>query len=236
MTARQPFISYDPPHGGQPIRPKDALGAYEAVRRFLIHCTDWDGAETEGTLAVAEPGKYSPPEYRHQPVVEQATAFLGSGRRYEGITYLDSELAPIGAEYKHEWHVPSSAFQHGVALVAGLPRWPARYVPPVTLFTSYDVGVRDPRTGLSLGASGDAEAPHSLRSKIYLHLSSVPAAGFNLQFPFETAGAEFLEYIEAIRSYLPIKVAWNRFRRISPAVRGSGFVTRKISAGLFDGL
>jgi hypothetical protein len=93
----------------------------------------------------------------------------------------------------------------------------------------------DPRTGQVLPNQGPesriGQWPDG--SSILLHLSSVPAASFELRFPFESPGAAFLSYLSAVLPYLPIQIAWTRFRLMVPNRSGSNYTAQKINPDVF---
>lgn len=229
------FITYQPPDWGQPVRPKDIRGAYVAIQHFLKHCTGWQGADNSSTLVVHEPGQDSPPDYDHRRVIALARESFGPGERQEALRkFPDTGYV----EHKHEWRLPADMLERAVDLVASLPRWSPKYISPVLLSVAFDFHLCNPRTGEPLPHQGTESRiqqwPES--SGMMLHLSSTPAASFDLRFPFEEPNRPFLSYLGAALPYLPVQVAWNRFRLMVPNQRGTNYVARKIDAEVFDQL
>jgi hypothetical protein len=223
------LISYQPPDEGQPLRAKDVRGAYHALNRFLEHCTDARAPES-ASLVASEPTRLTPPGYESGPIIDRLTRLLGAGERSQ------VELAgPSGAPtYAYTWRLNAEALERAVGylseILSELPAQPPIYVPPVYVSALFTFALRDPRTGEVLPHQGpewvldQAYAP----SWAVLLLGSAPSARVELQLPFEEPGPEFHAYLEAIRPYLPVQIAWSRFRLLTPNSRGTGYTRRVI--------
>ena len=219
-------MAYEPPDWGQPLRLKEVRQAYVAVCGFLDRCTSVREAPKGGSLTIHERGRFSPPNYHHEPFVAAATAAFGSGDRQLGVQmFPDTGYT----EYKHEWRIPSTGIERAIDLVATCPRSGPEDVPPMSFFLAWRFRLRDPRTGEALPSIGR-------ESWLHLSLTTSPSAGFDLNFPFERPDAQFLEYLHLLRPHLPIRLAKSRFRHLTPTGDGTSYVRRKIEAGLFDGL
>lgn len=233
-TSLRPYVRYDSPAGGQPVRPKNPYGAWSAMTHFLTTCTDWTNPEgTDWSLTIFEPGEHMPRDWDHRPVVADSETILGPGSRSVGISSMDAS----SATFKHEWKVPAEQFPACLELLSRLPALSTKDVHPVSISTTYfDLRLRDPRT-CDLLAGQDAPGEQPLRSSVFIHLSAASSVGFDLMFPFREPGAELRDYLAAIRPYLPVaKVAYNCFRHYLPNKAGSGHAIRKVPPALFAGL
>ncbi len=231
-TARR-VIAYQPPDWGQPLRPKSVRGACEAVQNFLDHCTDRGGDVSDATLTVYEPTRHTPPDFDPEPILAEVRSAFGPGQRLEAARmFPDTGYV----EYKHEWRIPPAQFERALAILERVPRWSTKYFGPVDLSIAYEFYLRDPRTGEVLPNQGPEFTVGNWRpwSQVFLFLSNAPSASFDLRFPFEEPNSQFLDYLAAIRPYLPIKIAWNRFRLLVPNKRGTGYVARKIDPAVFQ--
>lgn len=235
METNCSFIAYQPPDWGQAVQPRDARGGYAAVRRFLSHCTDWEGAGAPSRLSILEPGQHSPPDYDPEPVLRRANAALGPGERQRGIASFP-ETGDV--QYKHEWQLSPDQLEAALGFVASLPRWPAKYLAPVLHSTSFEFRLREPRTGVVLPGQiperGIGFRP--VASSLMLHLGGSPTASLDLRFPFENPDRAFLDYLGGVLPFLPISLAWNRFRLMVPNQRGTGYAARKLEPAVFNAL
>jgi hypothetical protein len=141
-------------------------------------------------------------------------------------------------QYKHEWQLSPDQLEAALEFVASLPRWPAKYLAPVLHSIAFDFRLREPRTGVVLPGQ-TAERGIGSRpvvSGLMLHLGGSPTASLDLRFPFENPDRAFLDYIASVLPFLPISLAWNRFRLMVPNQRGTGYAAHKLEPALFDGL
>ena len=77
----EPFIVYEPPLGGQEIRPGGPVPAWDRVHAFLRACTNTDPDRPESvTLTVYEPSPGDPTEW-YDRSVRAAEARFGRGER-----------------------------------------------------------------------------------------------------------------------------------------------------------
>ena len=219
-------MAYEPPDWGQQLRKKDVHQAYTSIVTFLDRCASVTEAPEYGNLTIHEPGKFSPPGYQHEPFVATAIEAFGAGDRQVGVRmFPDTGYA----EYKHEWQVPSHAIDRAIEVVAAGPPSASKTVPPISLSLAWTFRLVDLH-------SGNLLPPVAPQSRLHLFLATAPSANFELNFPFERPDAAFLEYLQALRSYLPVHLAKSRFRQLVPTASGTTYARRKIDPGLFDGL
>jgi len=138
------------------LRLKEVRQAYVAVCGFLDRCTSVREAPKGGSLTIHERGRFSPPNYHHEPFVAAATAAFGSGDRQLGVQmFPDTGYT----EYKHEWRIPSTGIERAIDLVATCPRSGPEDVPPMSFSLAWRFRLRDPRTGEALPSIGGVLAP-----------------------------------------------------------------------------
>jgi hypothetical protein len=70
-------------------------------------------------------------------------------------------------------------------------------------------------------------------SFIFLSLGGEPRGNFQLYFPFEQPQGEFLNYLNSILPYLPLRLAWSRFRSRIPNAGCTEYSYRKIDPAVF---
>lgn len=226
-------IAYRATDWGQPILRRNAAEAYRAVLGFLQECTDWTGQWNGGSLTIFDAGPRMAADYDPTVLVTAATAVLGPSRRYPGIVHA----ATGEQQFKHEWQVPSTQHPWAVALVVGQPRESTNALPSISYAVSTQFRLRDPRTGeILVGQDEPAAGQSVLRSSLLLHLTTRPAASFDLAFPFPEPTQQFLDFVAAVRPHLPVRLARTAFRQMVPGTRSGLWRVRRIAAGLFDGL
>ena len=220
------FISYQPPDEGQPLRPKGVLGAHRALAAFLERCTDCRAPDSV-TLVASEPTSLSPPGYDSGPVIDRLTGAFGVAerRQAEHVAWGNHPLP-----HAFTWRLPVEDLDRAVSQLSELPTWPAIYAPPVHLSVLFTFALRDPRSGELLPRQGPAWVLDQAyaRSWAFLFLHGAPSARIELQLPFDEPGPAFHSYVEAVRPYLPIRLAWSRFRLLVPNARGTGYVRRVV--------
>ena len=125
--------------------------------------------------------------------------------------------------------MPSHAIDRAIEVVAAGPASASKTVPPISLSLAWTFRLLDPQ-------SGNLLPPIAPPSRLHLFLATAPSANFDLNFPFERPDAAFLEYLQVLRSHLPVQLAKSRFRQLAPTASGTTYARRKIDPGLFDGL
>lgn len=77
----EPFIAYEPPHGGQNLRIRRIAEVWERTARFLTTCTDADlTAPAWPKLTLYEPAPSDPSEW-FVPTLAAVQETFGPGRR-----------------------------------------------------------------------------------------------------------------------------------------------------------
>jgi hypothetical protein len=123
------------------------------------------------------------------------------------------------------------------ALLA-ISQLPPNSIEPASYSSSVTCRLCDPRSGELLPGQelGQASVGRII-SSLFLYVSPTRITGvFNLVFPFAEPNDAFLDYLSAIRPFLPVRLARSGFRLRQPTKRPGGFRDRRISPGLFDGI
>lgn len=228
----EPFIAYDPPDGGQVLR-GSPLDAWQRTSRFLQHCTDARPERPQSVkLTIYEPTASDPSEW-YVPTMAAARARFGAAERRAWATGVD-EL------YCTEWDLdPAHANAARTFLAEGEP-WPRTAVGPAEVMVGYAFRWIDLETGEHLPGQEPARRAHPAQaeSSLLLGLGRRSWVMLLARFPFATANAEFIAYLEQVAAYMPVRLSPIRFRHWIPTHRASqtGYTVKRIDAGLLDGI
>lgn len=228
----EPFIAYDPPDGGQPLRgtPDDA---WRRVSRFLEHCTTARPERPQSLkLTVYEPTGVDPREW-YAPTMAAAKDRFGAAERRAWATGVD-EL------YCTEWDLdPAHTGAARTFLAEGEP-WPRTAVGPAEVLVGYAFRWIDLETGEPLPGQEPARRAHPAQAESSLLLGLGRRSWVMLlgRFPFQAANADFIAYLEQVAAYVPARLSPVRFRHWIPTHRASqtGYSVKRIDAGLLDGI
>lgn len=228
----EPFIAYDPPDGGQPLR-GSPLDAWQRTARFLQHCTTARPERPQSLkLTVYEPAGMDPAEW-YVPTMQAARERFGIAERRAWATGVE-EL------YCTEWDLePAQSDAARTFLAEGEP-WPKTAVGPAEVLIGYTFRWIDLHSGEPLPGQEPARRAHAGQAESSLLLGLGRRSWFMLlaRFPFATAGADFIGYLEQIGAHVPARLSPLRFRHWVPTHRASrtGYSVRRIDAGLLDGI
>ena len=228
----EPFIAYDPPDGGQPLR-GSADDAWRRVSRFLRHCTTARPDRPHSLkLTIYEPTGAEPREW-HAPTMEAAVARFGPAERRAWATGVD-EL------YCTEWDLDPSAVVTARTFLAEGEPWPRTAVGPAEVLVGYAFRWVDLETGEPLPGQDPARRAHpgQAESSLLLGLGRRCWVMLLARFPFATADSAFIAYLEQVAPYVPARLSPVRFRHWVPTRRPSrtGYMVSRIDAGLLDGI
>jgi hypothetical protein len=232
----EPFIVYEPPHGGQAIRPAGPVPAWDRVSAFLRSCTNADPNRPGSvTLTVFEPSPGDPAEW-YDRAVHAAEARFGRGERQAWLQGVREDFSVNSRAYCVEWRLASQ--QGGEArsyLTEGGP-WPRTKYGPVKLTLSYTFRWIDPRTrGVLPGQGAEARAhPTQAPSDLILGLAKRSWAILDGRFPFAAPDDAFIAYVGLVAPLAPVPLLPNRFRHWIPTKQYSnlGYKRRKVDGRL----
>ena len=219
---------------GQPITKRRPSEAYLAVENFLRRCTDWGGSWAGGDLLLFTDGPFVPAGWDGLELRTLAAERLGPGRESLAIINANMDVQ----QNKLEWDVPSELHHWAVETILGIPSLPSGSIEPASYSSSLSFRLRDPRTDKVLAGqhSGTASVGR-ITSELFLYLTPMRIHGlFNLVFPFSAPKQPFLDYLSAIRPFLPVRLARSSFRLRVPTKRPGSFRDRKIAPEVFDGI
>ena len=228
----EPFIAYDPPDGGQPLR-GSPLDAWQRTARFLRHCTDAHPERPQSLkLTIYEPSGADPTEW-YRPTMTAARDRFGQAERRAWATGVD-EL------YCTEWDLdPAAAPAARTFLAEGEP-WPKTAVGPAEVLVGYAFRWIDLETGEPLPGQEPSRRAHpgQAESSLLLGLGRRSWVMLLARFPFTSANADFITYLEQVAAYVPARLRPARFRHWIPTPQASrtGYRVQRIDAGLLDGI
>lgn len=228
----EPFIAYDPPDGGQPLRgsPDDA---WRRTARFLEHCTTArPGRPQSVKLTIYEPAGVDPAEW-YRPTLDAAQSLFGRAERRAWATGAD-EL------YCTEWDLDVAQVAAARTFLAEGEPWPRTAVGPAEVLVGYAFRWIDLESGEPLAGQDASRRAHANQAESSLLLGLGRRSWVMLlgRFPFQHANADFIAYLEQVAAYVPVRLSAVRFRHWVPTVRASqtGYTVKRIDAGLLDGI
>lgn len=234
MPGLAPHIRYMNPYGGHPILRRDGRDAVDAVNRFLTHCTD-ASSWRNGLLSESPTGgKFLPGDWEAGQAILELNERLGRSR--PGSTIND--LASGESEQLQEWLVPPEYHEWAVGFSLRSMKAKRGWPDPVSYTCATDFRLKAPPNGPVLPGQDDQLTDHTgvgVRSDILMHVSSGnTSAFFGLVLPFAEPGPEFVEYVAAIRPYLPIRLARGNFKHWTLNKAGTGYRIRRIDKSVLE--
>lgn len=229
----EPFIAYEPPHGGQNLRIRRIAEVWERIARFLTTCTDADlTAPAWPKLTLYEPASSDPSEW-FVPTLAAVQETFGPGRRR-------AWTAGVREDYCHEWNLtPADATRARRLLESGDP-WPRMNIGPLDLWLSFSFRWTDTQSGSVLpGQEPERRAhPPQATSGLLLTLSSTSSVNLDGRFPFAEPSQAFVEYVARVAPFLPFPMLATRFRHWIPTRRPSqlGYTVRRIDPAVLRGV
>lgn len=232
----KPFIGYTSPGPGHPILRRTGAKAYEAVVEFLTVCTDWNRRWQRGAIAIEPRGDFRPADWVARPVIEALDSeLLGRAKSPEAAAErLEQQRAISESRSTVDWPVPSR--KHDWAVKFSLAQVPAKksWPDPVCYSAETEYRLRWPNASVLSGQLKSREHSLQIRSDMLLWVSARnTAATFGLRFPFDEPTPEFVEYVTAIRPYLPIRLSKVGFCIYMPAKNKHGWKTKRVDKSLF---
>jgi hypothetical protein len=227
---RPSIITYDglplSSGGGHTLRTRDPLAARDQVRNFLSCCTDCGGPQKASIEVIT--GGSVPAEFS-LPLVKKLSAELGVPARRG--SYGSGAIA-------HSWPIAPAQVDGFVAHIAQaipLPVLPFR-LQPLTVTAAYKFHLLDPRSRATLpwqnpGFYGNfSTAPGQFlgESQIYARISERSTVSLFLSFPFDDVSEELITTAGFVRAHLPFPLSANHWKRWRLAIKGKGYVGRRI--------
>ena len=228
----EPFIVYEPPQGGQAIRPSGLKAAWERITTFLRACTDVDPDRPESAdLAVYEPTSEESVEW-HDRAMRSAESRFGPGKRLVWLQSLREDFSVKSQEYRTVWRLSSEQVEAARSFVAECGPWPRTTYGPVNVTLAYTFRWIDPATrGVLPGQEAEDRAhPTQAKSSLLLGLERRPWAILDGRFPFASPNNAFMAYMGIVAPLSPVTLLPSRFRHWLPTKRPSdlGFNVRKL--------
>jgi hypothetical protein len=236
----EPFIVYDPPYGGQAIRPTKPVPAWERAAAFLRGCIDADPDQPDSVeLTLYEPSHGDPAEWYEQ-AVQAAEHRFGRGERRAWLQDIQKDQSLRSRRYCVDWRLPSQRCIEARSYLTEHSPWPRTKDGPVALTLSYRFRWVDPRSRAVLpGQVAEARAhPSQATSHLLLFLAERSSAILEARFPFAAADDAFAAYVGFVAPFAPVPLLPNRFRHWIPTKQPSdlGYKMRKVDGRLLDKL